>query len=379
MNLSWGILSFTHRAITRPVALVLGALSTLIASPESALSQNICGPALATCDLQTDAACLEKTYACGEYDTVIRTLFVEDFAPTADQKYFIGASFFGNYVRTRATGLQCEMVTFARDYLTDYLGTLDAQFSETGSFGTVRQMNQIYHATQMTDDLADVTGCPESALTRARVAVIARTEGIAFSKGVFLDPPTEARDLFQTLVIALRSFVSRASDLETGIALRRVEIQSAQTHLGAIRAIFAEVFGPVAGSGANIILNTSILDDLDRKTAGMLRDVEIEESAFAAALGGISAEEYAAIRATTIAASEEFLKHSAFHINMIGNLMPTDPAKPFWQLADDVRAESDSRQAFEDLAQIKEDWALFGDVVGICGQPGAADRVWYCR
>ena len=351
----------------------------LILASNPATSQEICGPALATCDLQSDMACLERTYACGAYDTVIRTLFVEDFAPTADQKYFIGASFFGNYVRTRSTALQCEMVTFARDYLTDYLSTLDTQFGETGSFGTVRQMKQIYHATQMSSVLADVAGCPESSLTRARIANIARREAVDFSKAVFLDPPTEAADLFQTLVIALRSFVSRASDLETGIALRGIEIQSAETHLGAIRRIFDEVFGPVAGSGTNIVIDTSILDDLDQQTSRMLRDVEIEEAAFASALGGVSAEEYAAIRADTIRAADTYLKHSAFHINMIGNLMPTDPAKPFWQLAGEVRAENSSRQAFDDLAQIMDDWEAFGAATGLCALPGAAERVWYCR
>ena len=113
--------------------------------------------------MQSDAACLERTYACGEYDTIIQALFVERFEPTPDQKYFIGASFYGRHIRERAAGIQCEMVKFSREYLTDYLSGIETRFTDVGTFGTVRQMDQIYHATQMVADLGDVTGCPESA------------------------------------------------------------------------------------------------------------------------------------------------------------------------------------------------------------------------
>jgi hypothetical protein len=350
-----------------------------VAGGQPASAQDICGAALASCDLQADMACLERTYACGEYDTVIQALFVEDFAPTADQKYFIGAAFFGKHVRERSAGVQCEMVKFSREYLSDYLSTLDLQFTETGSFGSVGQMDQLYHATQMLSDLGDVGGCPESAFTRARIAAIARSEAVSFAKSVFLDPPSAARDAFDTLVLSLRSFVSRASDLETGIALRRVEIRSAHTHLGAIRDVFREIFGPVTGTGATIAVDTGVLDGLQTTTTRMLRDVEIEESAFAAALGGVSAEEYSAIRGETVARAEDFLKVSAFHINMVGVLLPTDPARPFWQLAAEVGAETAGRAAHADLRQIREDWAAHGAATGICAQPAAAERVWYCR
>ena len=366
-------------ALQRALSVLFLSCIAVVAAPPGSRSQEICGPALAACDLQADAACLERTYACGEYLTVIQTLFVEDFAPTADQKYFLGASFFGMHVRERSAGLQCEMVQFSREYLADYLSTLDQQFTETGSFGTVRQMDQLYHATRMIDELGAISGCPESALTRARIAAIATNEAVGYSKSVFLSPPNEARDLLDTLVIALRSFVSRASDLETGIALRRVEIASARSHLDAISEIFADVFGTVTRTGGALLISTDVLDDLDLRTKRMLRDVEIEEGRFTAALGGISAEDYARIRGETIANAETYLKHSAFHINMIGILLPTDPTSPFWQLSDDVGAETAGKQAFDDLAQIREDWADFGAASALCGQPGAADRVWYCR
>lgn len=342
-------------------------------------AQQICGVALAQCDLQNDAACLEKTYACGEFDTVIQALFVERFEPTADQKYFIGAAFFGRHIRERAAGVQCEMVKFSREYLTDYLSQVETGFTTSGSFGTVRQMDQIYHASQMLTDLGDVTGCPESALTRAVVEDVARSEAVRYARSVFLDPPSEARSLFDTLLLTLRGFVSKASDLETGIALRRIEIASAHSHLKAIRAIFAEVFGSVSGEGATVVVSTAILDGLQTKTQAMLRSVEVSEAEFKAALGGITPEQYAGLRNQTVATAEGFLKVSAFHINMIGVLLPTDPSRPFWQLDGEVHANNAAQAAFADLAQIRADWKAHGQATGICAQAGAAARVWYCR
>ena len=341
--------------------------------------QQICGAALATCDLKNDMACLERNYACGEYKTVIATLFVEDLAPTDDQKYFIGASFYGRQVRERASGMQCEMVKFSREYLTDYLTGVEKNFSKSGSFGTVRQMNQIYHAGQMLGDLGQINGCPESALTRATVDSLARAQAVQLSRDVFINPPSEAKSSFETLMLSLRSFVSRASDLETGIALRRVEITSARTHLQAIRSIFGDIFGPVTGSGPALAVDTSILDGLQTKTAGMLREVEVQEAAFKSALGGISAEEYGSIRSKTLTSADTFLKQSAFHINMIGVLLPTDPARPFWKLAEAANADGAGKSAAADLAKIKSDWFAYGAATGICAQPGAATRLWYCR
>ncbi len=358
---------------------IIFAALGVIAGADLARAQQICGPALAACDLRSDMACLEKTYACGEYDTVIRTLFAEFIAPTPDQKYYIGASFYGRHIRARASGVQCEMVKFGQEYLTDYLTDIDREFTRTQSFGTVRQMDQIYHANQMVSDLGEVTGCPESALTRARIAAIANAEAVRFARAVFLNPPSEAQSAFETLLLSLRGFVSKASDLETGIALRRVELRSAATHLGAIRAVFADVFGPVSGAGATLVLNTTVLDGLVTKTSALRRSVEIEEAAFATALGGVSAEEYAAIRGQTVSNAEAFLKESAFHINMIGLLLPTDPARSFWQLQQVLDAETAGKAAQDDLAVIRADWAAHGAATGICAQPGAAARVWYCR
>lgn len=351
----------------------------LLLLPKVLIAQQFCGASLTSCDLQSDPVCLERVLACGEYDTVLATLFVEDAAPTPDQKYAIGAAFFGNHLRERSKGASCEMVAFGRDYLSDYLNTADTQFRSQGNFGTLREMRQIYRATQMLTDLNDVQGCPESALTRARVQTIARAEAVRLARDIFLAPPQSVADVLGSLQQALRGFVSKASDLETGIAMRRIEIDAAAARLVTIRGLFAEVFGEVTGDGPTLSVDSGILDDLMAQSAARMRRVEIRENGFRIALGGVDPEEYSNIRAETVGAAQAYLKASAFHINMIGVLMPTDPNRPFPRLEQALAAEGPGRDAREAMAQIRADWSAHGASSGLCAQAGAAERVWYCR
>lgn len=358
---------------------VLGAMALTAILPERLMAQAFCGPTITACDLQQDQLCLERVLACGEYDTIIATLFAEDVAPKLDQKFALGAAYFGNHVRARATGVQCRAVVKGREWLRDYLGSVDTEFRQSASFGTLAQMRQIYHATQMLGELDQVGGCPESALTRARVQAIAAAEATQFARAIFLTPPDAVADVMGTLNIALRTFVSQASDLETGIALRRIEIEAAGRVLGNVRGLFDEVFGGVSGEGAGLRVDSAVLDQLMADGRARLRRVENREDAFRVALGGFGPADYAEVRTETVRKAQGFLKESAFHINMIGVLMPTDPARPFPQLEGVLGADSPANAAREALSVIRLDWRALGDANGNCALPNATERVWYCR
>ena len=269
------------------------------------------------------------------------------------------------------------MVKYGREYLNDYLSTVDARFKKSASFGTVGQMDQIYHGTRMLNALNAVSGCVESAFTRSRIQSIAGSEAEDFAKNIFLNPPDEAKAAFDSLRMALSSFVSRASDLETGIALRRVEIQSAHNHLDAITAIFKEIFGTVDLTNGRVSVETTTLDSLVASSSAKLGTVEAEEADFRAALGGISTEEYAGIRSQNVATARKYLKESAFHINMVGKILPTDKTLPFWQLVDAVNAENAGKSASDDLIAVRRSWAEHGVLTGICALPST--RRWFCR
>lgn len=342
-------------------------------------AQNFCSSDTVICDPVESRICLQRQLACGAYDSVIAALWLEDLAPTTEQTYGLGAALYGKFLRERSLGQQCEMVKFSREYLSDYLGQVQLAFRETGGFGDVQQMRQIHHATQMLSELGAVTGCPESGLTRARVIAVAQGEAAEFGEAVFLNPPSTVRDTIDTLTLALRGFVSKASDLETGMALRAIEISSAERHLGIIQDLFVEVFGQVSGSGTSLSVDTAVLDALADENAARRRSVERQERAFSIALNGVSAEEYAGLRTETLRIAQQFLKDSAFHVNMIGVLMPTDPARPFPQLEEALAAPGPSREIADALTQIKGDWRGMGDTTGLCSQPQAEVRLWFCR
>ena len=353
--------------------------SLISVSTSSSRAQDICRDGLTSCDILTSDTCLAKHYACGGYETIVRTLYAESYAPTVVQKYFIGASLYGLYTRTRSKGLQCEYVRAAREYLDDYLTKKQLEFTSGGSFGSVGQMNQLYHATKMYEDLKKVTGCLESAYTRARIEAVAQAEAIATSKSFFLNAPDDMKSEFDTIRQALRGFVSKASDLETGMALRRIEIQSGNRHVGIIVEIFADIFGNVTVSGGDVAISTNTLDSLGQKSERYLTEVEQEEHEFTQALGGISPEAYAQIRAENIRNAQDMLKQSAFHIEMIGELLPTDKSKPFWTLQKAINAPGAEREAFEGLEKVKNGWKAYGEGSGECRLSTGHKQRWYCK
>lgn len=370
--------SLVHSACNHHPGIVLVLLLCVMGSTD-AQAQSVCSVESSSCDLQSDDRCLARFYACGNYHTIVETLYAEEVAPSRQQLYFVGASLYGLHIRSRSRGLQCEYVKSAREYLQDYLNQQSMEFSRLGSFGSVTTMNQIYHATRMHEDLKSETGCLESAYTRSAVMGMATAEAIHLSKNVFLNPGDDLADQFDTLVMSLRGFVSMASDLETGIALRRIEIVSGSNHLNNIASLFEEVFGTVTFTETSVDIDTRTLDQLEQFSAAKMQAVALQEDEFSQVIGGISGEEYARIRQQNVSNAQSLLQQSAFHINMTGEVMPSDTDKPFWRLWEATHSPGDERAAFDNLHAIKAQWREFGISAGLCAGSAQPARKWYCR
>lgn len=344
---------------------------------------DICAFENERCDMRSDNKCLAVNYACGRYETIVSTLYAESFAPTVVQKYYIGASLYGMYVQSRAKSLECEFAKAANEYLTDFLQEKEMRFQESGQFGTTENMNQIYHATQLLNDLKNVEGCLESALTRSRVIQMSRAFAFSDIKSVFLSPTEESRGHMDSLNIMIRSLVSKASEIETGLSLRDVEVESGRRYLNNVMDIFRDIFGEVEvrrDGGLNV--NLQVLRDLSEKSALYLRDSKRHEDSFKRALGGVTPEEYANLRTNNIILAEEMLKKSAFAIDLVGVLLPSpmDVASPLWQLANQVNQEDEGRMIGKVLVDIRQDWKDYGVRQGHCrGNTPVSSKPWYCR
>lgn len=346
------------------------------------LAGQFCTHEIVGCDLVRDDNCLEKTYACGKYQTLIHTLYAEDYAPTTVQKYFLGASLYGLYIRNRAKSLQCEYMKAAKENLEDFLLEKELQFTSKGTFGTANHMNQTYHATKMINDLKGVSGCLESAYTRSKIERLSKAITMKNAKSVFLAPNDQMKDHLDSIILGLRGFISKASDLETGIVMRRIEIKTGERHLNNIKEIFKEIFGEVQVAGQDVIVKTDILSELERKSGGYLKEVKLQELEFKQALGGISPEEYSNIRFLNIKEAMDFMKKSAFHINILGEVINADPSKPFGKVWVALNSSDGGQEVKDSLAEIKRSWKSYGVESGICERAGtgaARTKKWFCN
>ncbi|MBF0314126.1 MAG: hypothetical protein HQK50_07710 [Oligoflexia bacterium] len=352
----------------------------IIHSLPHARAAEICKFEIANCDLLRDNQCLAKNYACGRYDTITSTLYVETYAPTLVQKYYLGAALYGLYVRNRTKSLECEYALAAKDYLSDFLLDKELRYRESGLFGTSENMNQVYHATQLLNDLASVEGCLESALTRARVQNLASNYTLSGIKDFFLNPSALARQDMDSLNDTLRSFVSNASEIETGLAMREVEIESGFRHLANVLAIFREIFGSVNVRGNSVEINLDKLTQTENKSSIFFRDSQIHERRFKNALGNISPEEYSNMRTQNLLKASQMLKESAFALDLVGAMLPSpeDAQRPLWLLWSEVNKEDDGKKISTALSEITRDWKNYGVRLGHCSGPGASTR-WYCK
>lgn len=354
-----------------------------LAFPLSAFSAPVCRQDITNCDPVSDDNCLEKLYACGRYDHIVHTLWTEDFDSTAVQKYFIGVSLYGMYVRSRAKSLQCEYAKGAKENLEDYLMEKEGKFHEKGTYGTVGHMNQLYHATKILNDLKGLTGCLESAFTRARMKNFAKGVALNEGKSVFLAPSDSMKDMLNSIILAIQGFVSKASDLETGLALRRIEIKTGERYLNNIKVIFKEIFGDVQVTPDNdVTIKTDVLAGIEKKSSGFLREVNQQEFDFKRALGGVNPEEYSNIRLRNITEAYNMLKKTAFHINMVGEVMNMDKSRPFGKLWTALNAPDGGLEIKNSLSEIKKSWKNYGNESGLCERVGTGNgrpQRWYCK
>ncbi|MBF0315375.1 MAG: hypothetical protein HQK52_18280 [Oligoflexia bacterium] len=349
----------------------------------SSQAAEICRFEVGNCDLVSDGRCLAKNYACGRYETVISALYLESFAPTTEQKYYLGASLYGLYIGNRAKSLQCEYAQAVKDQLSDFLLDKEERFRKgDGQFGTIENMNQIYHATQILSDLKKVEGCLESALTRSRVNNMAMQFALSGVKEYFITPSSLGQQEIDSITMALRGFVSKASEIETGLAMREIEIETGFRHLENIMGTFATIFGKVTRSdnASKVDVSLEVIEQLEAKSSIFFRDSKLHEKRFRDALGGVSPEEYSNLRTQTIIRAERMLKESSFVLDLLGATLPDpeDSQKPLWILSDEVNKEDDGRTIGKNLNDLHQEWKDFATRAGHC-RGSAAKNLWYCK
>lgn len=321
---------------------------------------------------------VQLALACGANDLVLAYAPLSD-AAASEIDYFRGAAYFALYRQERSRGSACELARLAGDRISHYLTKKRQLFYDERSFGVAGSYERVYNATKILGLIDAQPGCVQGGFSEARLGELASGIARSYMTEVFLDTPRSVKSDFETLASDLRRFASLASDLETGIALRDIEISSVARKLGTASGIVGELIGAPEQGGAEL------LDALAEKAREGLNEANEHVVAFEKAVGDISAENFAAARMQLLLLLGRFNAISAAEIALWTDLIPVAPPQNaaqephiFRTLEEVVGAGAASTPAGDALAEIEKQWQDYGAETGLCEEPAARERVWFC-
>ncbi|MCP4351542.1 MAG: hypothetical protein GY795_39250 [Desulfobacterales bacterium] len=360
----------------------------MITTPVSAI--DFCNPDYLTgCkDLATDE-CLQKFLACGKYKEIINHFSAERFKIDNKAKYYLGAAFYGLYIRNRAYSLKCEYAGAAKSHLRSFLADKTSLFNDQGNFGGADLHEQIYHATKLYDQLQTVEGCLETGLSEQDINSISETYLHKTLKSLFIgNPPSGGlgnkvkakRDAIRS---AIQGFISKAANIETQIGMRKLELEASRRRIDAIIEFYGKIdekgnhaFGtakrkPAQGKIQSVKLQldkTGRFKEAENRVNEYDPFVKKKEKEFYEAMGHMNIEDYEKAQKKIVRKAKNTLFHSELLQKNIKPLVENETYKIIKEKASGKEALSGER-----LEKIKNKWKDYGEKTGYC--PGA----WYCR
>ncbi|SDF57236.1 hypothetical protein SAMN04488105_13012 [Salipiger thiooxidans] len=321
---------------------------------------------------------VQLALACGAHDLVLAYAPLSGAAAT-EIDYFHGAAYFALYRQERARGSACELARLAGDRISRYLKEKRELFYDERSFGVAGSYERVYHATKILGLIDAQPGCVQGGFSEARLGELASGIARSYMTEVFLDTPRSVKSDFETLASDLRRFSGLASDLETGIALRAIESSSVARKLGTASDIVGELIGVPEQGGAEL------LDELAEDVRKGLNAANKHAAAFEDAVKETSAEDFAAARMKLLALLGRFNVISAEEIALWADLIPLAQAEGvaqephiFQTLAVVAETAAEATPAGDALTEIEKQWQAYGAETGLCEEPAARERVWFC-
>jgi hypothetical protein len=249
-------------------AAVFGLLALpTAASAAEAVPQACRDAASDTSFTQNKRRCYEDLSAHGRYQDVVDAIETQPIGLTPQEKYFLGAAYFGLSNRTAAQALKCVYSMRSKDFLDAFLTERQSMYRAQHSFGTSDDMKYVYQATKTLGTLKGVTGCEESSHTVSSLERYGRKYAAERIRGLFYQGSHDALgDAFHTKIEQMnnttKEIVAIASQVETRFGLTVTEIDSGRKYLGTIRdKINAEFSAPRYGGEAIALLDNPAGDD----------------------------------------------------------------------------------------------------------------------
>ena len=390
--------------------LIAAVLIGVSPSDQTASAAELCTASyLRGCDNPVDnELCLKKLYACGAYDTIIAAYDAQALAPNPLGNYYMGVSYYGLSIRTRAQSYRCAYVEAGRSQLLTFLDTLVTE----GNLYNPENADRVRHGTKLLNRLNDVDDCLQSGFTEAEVRRYASVYARKLLRGLFL--PGEAKGAVADKVAAVNieirdtisAYLNKAVGLEVGIALRRqamdvandLVVDIANVYKAEIKAKveatpdFNTTFGTasvdlddegfVKNSDDNVTLTVapadSALKEVGSKVPTWYAETKDVEERLLEALGAISIDEYEAARKKHVGQAILAIDRAVANMNAANRLLLTPDGTP--SLAPAINAveaaQSDTTTLDSDYKKIRARRIEGLDLEEVC-KDGMVKQ-WYC-
>ncbi|HYX33284.1 MAG TPA: hypothetical protein VE954_09235 [Oligoflexus sp.] len=219
----------------------------LLGCPRLLAFENYCSDTdLKSCsDLKQDR-CLQKYYACGQYNLIIQHFATEDDAVTGSPLYFKGVSYYGLYTRNRSPALKCRFANAAKRELFSYIDE-----NQNGKLSQTFEVDRLYQATKIYNELKKLSTCLEQTWTEKELRLFARSYTEERLKSLFLPGSDNGaltsaiKDLRSALYITLSSFIAAGAKAEADLGIREVSMTFSRNRIEEVATTLQEFFGSV--------------------------------------------------------------------------------------------------------------------------------------
>ncbi|KYF47872.1 hypothetical protein BE08_12675 [Sorangium cellulosum] len=350
---------------------------------------------------QNKRLCYETLAARGSYQEIVDLIEVESLGLTPQERYFLGAAYFGLSNRTGADSLRCHAAVRASGLLEAFLTEQQVLFREQHSFGTSDDMKYTYHATKMMAALEAVKGCEESSHTPASLERYGRRYAVERLRGLFYETsgPDALRDRFDEKMTQLgdqmKAFVATASSVETRYGLNLTELDVGRQYLFGIKDRINGLFGadavkvaaqPVGGDESfpsfvyDATWRSQILGTIGAKATRFTDlllpekrgEIAIIEAEILGAIGGMSMEEYVSRKEQTVVALRDLSTSLILGTNFWTAMEA--PERAGRAALDDALAKPNRDALARTAAHVEALWQE-----GMAKYCNPSRPAWYCR
>jgi hypothetical protein len=386
----------------RLLRLAAGLLSLCVwFQPTPSLAQDACERVVtARCQNgKADTRCYEALYACGQYEQLLGhfTGKLEGLPPTEQytEQYFAGVSYLGLADRQRAQSMKCSFNGYGKAALASFLSKAREQFRTYGNFGDSSLLRYVYQASKSLDIAKQLSGCHEDGHTQATLNVYARTYAEDSLKALFIGGARSREDLkesYQDLLARMQDFVTSASNVETKLALSRLEIDSAKKQLDSIKTDLEKDVGAIhldpapgqavfdQGALRRIAEEIGTAED-PNSPIGRIYTKEAKFKELFSACKDLPtdaaqscADVYAKNKENTIAAAHNLMSRAA-SLQNYGQKQFSMTETDFARFTS-IQVQGDNMPLGEMQTQLWKVWEQYGQQHKLCDQPG---KYWYCH